>query len=102
MNYVDDLAMRIGRFAPLNANLPMPLLRGYAALALARGFYVTGSDVHDTWAAYEASVDPSHPLLVPWDQLEADVQALDLPFVQAIHQALTELQAESGDESATR
>ncbi|MEZ0095053.1 hypothetical protein [Streptacidiphilus sp. EB129] len=63
------------------------LFLGYAVLMRAKGLGTTAEDVHDTWAAWVLGRDPHHPAIVPFDDLPADAQAMDLPYVQAIHAA---------------
>jgi hypothetical protein len=63
------------------------LLLMYAVLALAKGENTSARDVHDAWAAWMASTDPSHESIKPYDDLPADIQQQDAPFVAAIHDA---------------
>jgi hypothetical protein len=63
------------------------LFLGYAVLMRAKGLEATAADVHDTWAAWMLGRDPGHQAIVPFDELSADVQALDAPYLQAIHTA---------------
>ena len=62
------------------------LFLSYAALALAKGEAVTPRDVHNTWAAWMASIDPTHEAIVPFEQLDRQTQADDDPFVRAIRE----------------
>ncbi len=96
--YIDRLARRVYRAAgdgghPSEAE--MPLYRMYAVLVLAKGEETTRRDVHDAWAAWQAGIDPSHRSLVPFEGLLPRVQALDQPFVEAIH--VVARQAGGGD-----
>jgi hypothetical protein len=61
-----------------------PLLLMYAVLARAKGRDVTSEDVHDAWAAWMATVDPSHDSIRPFEELAPDVRAQDEPFAEAI------------------
>jgi hypothetical protein len=62
-----------------------PLFRSYAILALALGAGTTASDVHDAWVAWMLDIDPSHPALVPYEELDAQTAAEDGAFVRAVH-----------------
>jgi hypothetical protein len=88
VNYIDRLAVAIKRAADGDGNLTdddMPLYRIYAVLCLAKGTLTRPEDVHDAWAAWRATTRPDHPALVPFDALSAETQALDTPYVEAIH-----------------
>lgn len=87
MTYLDELAIEIERQVP-DELLPdedaAPLFRLYALLALAKGRAVTAIDVHNAWAAWMQERDPGHRSIKPFDELDADTQAADEPFVRAI------------------
>jgi hypothetical protein len=88
LNYIDHIAERINSLVddePLSDEW-RPLFRIYAVLALAKGVDVTLKDVHDAWSAYTAEAYPEHPSLVPFDELKPEVQALDVPYMDAIYQ----------------
>jgi hypothetical protein len=80
-NYLDRLAGEIGLLAP---GCPVPLLRIYAVLALAKGCEVTLEDVHNSWVAWQAETLPDHPSLVPFGDLSPVKQAMDAPYRDAI------------------
>jgi hypothetical protein len=89
LNYIDELAQAI--LATVDPGiLPKTdvdrLFRIYAVLALAKGAEVTAKDVHDAWAAWECDRKRDNPSIRPFDDLTADVQRLDDPFVRAIQQ----------------
>lgn len=63
------------------------LFLGYAVLMRAKGTDATAADVHDAWAAWMLARDPHHRSLIPFDDLPADVQDMDKPYVAAIHAA---------------
>lgn len=73
------------------------LVRLYALLALTRGRATTRQDVHDAWALWRTATRSDHPSIVPFDQLSADVQALDQPYVDAIHRAVAALNGQGGE-----
>ncbi len=92
-NYIQDLADDIRARVPrdLIPNDADQLFLIYAALALAKGERVDGRDVHNAWAAWMASGDPSHDSIKPYDELPVDVRNEDGPFVQAIRGAASAL-----------
>lgn len=63
------------------------LFLGYAVLMRAKGLATTASDVHDTWAAWMLGRNPRHPAIVPFDELPANAQELDAPYLRAIRAA---------------
>jgi hypothetical protein len=93
MTYIDEIAQAVRALVD-PAILPKRdverLFRIYAVLVLAKGVEVTIEDVHDAWAAWESDRKPDSPSIVPFDQLTPRVQAMDAPFVEAIHQVARE------------
>ena len=89
MNYIDNIAWLIitecGGDVVERSMTSFDLYRGYAVLLLAKGADVTAEDVHNAWAAWQASVQPDHRSLVPFGSLSKKTQALDTPYVAAIH-----------------
>lgn len=87
MMYLDELAEAIRRAVPPEA-LPdgdtSSLFRLYAVLLLAKGERVTRADVHNAWVAWMAGQDEDHESLVPFSDLDAEIQAEDSPYVMAI------------------
>ena len=89
-NYVEVLAEAIReRVSPdkLPDENSRVLFRIYAVLAIAKGDEVTVEDVHAAWSAWMTGVDPTHPALVPFDQLSHDAVEADRPYVDAIREA---------------
>lgn len=87
MTYVDELATEIQRHVPprlLPTGDLQLLFRLYALLALSKGHSVTVEDVHNAWAVWMLQHDPHHRALEPFAALDADTQATDAPFVDAI------------------
>lgn len=86
-SYIDLLASEIRAMIP-KRHLPdeevNALFRVYAVLALAKGNSTTAEDVHDAWSAWMASIDPTHPSLVPFSELDPSVAKNDLPYLQAV------------------
>jgi hypothetical protein len=87
MNYLESAAHAIKAEAPAGklpqANTDL-LFLVYAALMLAKGETVTREDVHNAWVAWATHIGKDSKALVAFDQLSADVQAQDQPFVDAI------------------
>lgn len=88
--YLNEDAQLIRSLLPLTAHPPGDdgaLFLGYAVLMRAKGLGTTAEDVHDAWAAWMLARDPHHPAIVPFHELSPDAQAMDEPYVQAIHAA---------------
>lgn len=88
MNYLDDLAREIYYVAEGDGEIATDdwlLYRVYAVLALAKGKQTTAKDVHDAWTAWANTYRPGHRSAVPFEALTPQVQALDQPYVDAIH-----------------
>lgn len=87
MTYLDELAIEIEGRVPQHS-LPDgetgSLFRLYALLALAKGRAVSAVDVHNAWAAWMQERDPNHRSIKPFEELDAETQAYDEPFVEAI------------------
>lgn len=87
MTYLDALATEIEHRVPRDL-LPDDgtdsLFRLYALLVLAKGRAVSAVDVHNAWSAWMQERDPGHRSIKPFDELDADTQASDAPFVEAI------------------
>jgi hypothetical protein len=87
MNYLDELAGEIAKEISPDA-LPNAdtsrLFRLYALLVLVKGIDVTAVDVHDAWSVWMLELDPGHRSIRPFDELDADTQASDEPYVAAI------------------
>ena len=97
MSYITDAAALIRENLPNDEMPPRDsdsLFLLYAVLLRCKGEHVTAADVHDAWAAWMAVQNPVHDAIVPFDELPAATQDMDLPYVQAIHAAAT-IQAES-------
>lgn len=102
MTYLSDDAALIRVNLPPEARPPSDadaLFLMYAVLMRAKGEEVTASDVHDAWAAWQQSLDPDHPALIPFRELSPSVQDADTPYVRAIH-AATRILASGGATNA--
>lgn len=99
LTYLEEDAALICRCLPKNVTQPddeqFPLFLIYAVLMRAKGTAATLSDVHDAWAAWRVDSAPLHKSLVPFDELDAVTQALDQPYLDAIHAAARIREAES-------
>ena len=87
MTYLDEIAAEIERRVPpdlLPDENTWPLFRLYALLALAKGVAVNAADVHNAWVVWMQDRDPNHRAMRPFAELDADTQASDEPFAQAI------------------
>ena len=90
MSYLAQDAALIRAELPPQERLPATcdaLFLLYAVLMRAKGEAVTAADVHDAWAAWTVSTRGEHQCLVPFESLDPDVQARDLPYVEAIRRA---------------
>ena len=90
MSYVSDAAALIRENLPADARPPEgsdSLFLLYALLLRSKGEQVTAADVHDAWATWMELQNPLHAAIVPFDELSAATQDMDLPYVRAIHAA---------------
>jgi hypothetical protein len=90
VTYLDELASRIEDQVPAELRPKADarsLFRLYAVLALVKGRAVSAGDVHNAWAAWMLARDPEHRSIRPFEELDAETQAADLPFVEAIRSA---------------
>jgi hypothetical protein len=88
VTYIEEIATAIYRRVHPDGSLPEEergLYLIYAVLALSVGKRTTRRHVHDAWSAWKATTDPEHDSIQPFEDLEADVQREDQPFVRAIH-----------------
>jgi hypothetical protein len=90
VTYVADARQAL--LAALPNELEDGLVDLYTLLVLRRGETATREDVHDAWSVWRSREQPEHCSVRPFDELSAEVQASDDPYVQAIHQAAQALQ----------
>ena len=69
----------------------------YAVLALVCGQGVERRDVHHAWVAWKILQGEEHSSMVPFEDLSADIQAEDEPFVAAIRRVSARLAEASGE-----
>ena len=81
INYVDQI---VAALAERLDDCEIDLLRQYALLVLVTGEQTTEQDAHDAWAAWRTATNPRHRLLVSFDHLPAEEQALNTPYADAI------------------
>ncbi|MCT7657641.1 DUF7701 domain-containing protein [Mycobacterium deserti] len=87
MTYLEDDASLIKSMLPRDVSPPAEsdyLFILYAVLMRSQGEAVRLSDVHDAWTAWKLLTTDDHEALLPFDQLDPDVQAEDQPYVDAI------------------
>lgn len=87
-NYVAPIMAKLTDLLP---DCEPELVRFYALLILIRGVNADERDVHDAWAVWRDMTNPGHRSLVPFDELTAQVQALDVPYAQAIRKVAEEV-----------
>lgn len=99
MTYLDRDAALIRSALPPHVSPPADteyLFVLYAVLLRSKGEAVELSDVHDAWTAWKMLSSDKHDALLPFDQLEAEVQAEDQPYVDAIIAVARELRTGTG------
>lgn len=100
MTYLDCLAKRILDRVPQSEIPDEPnifgLFRIYAVLLLAKGASIESKDVHNAWVAWMLGIDPRHPSLIPFAELDDNTAADDMPYVQAIMSIAEEEALNSG------
>jgi hypothetical protein len=92
VTYLDELASRIEERVPTELRPredARSLFRLYAVLALVKGRDVSAADVHNAWAAWMLARDPEHRSIRPFQELDPETRASDLPFVEAIRSAVS-------------
>jgi hypothetical protein len=87
-NYVDQIVAALTRRLD---DCEIDLLRQHALLVLVTGEQATEQHAHDAWAAWRIATNPGHRLLVPFDHLTAEAQALNTPYADAIRAVATRL-----------
>lgn len=97
--YLEKIADTIKSFIP-EERLPEDnydeLLVLYAVLLRAKGKNVTQSDIHDAWSAWMNKQDQDHNAIVPYEDLEKNVQAEDNMYAVAVRKAAEELNLQGG------
>ena len=94
-NYLDAIASLIREEIPARELPPSfsddMLFRMYAVLLVAVGEKVTERDVHNAWVAWMIDLNPSHPSLVPYEELPGQVAREDQVYVYAIRRVASRL-----------
>lgn len=91
MTYVQQLADRIEdalRPGERPKSHAPELYRLYALLGLVKGEQVSLEDVHDAWSVWMLDINPEHPALVPFDNLDEEKREEDRPYQDAIVRAV--------------
>lgn len=70
------------------------LLDLYALLVLTTGTSTTWENVHDAWAIWRNRTNPDHKSLVPFENLDIEVQELDEEYTEAIKAVAREIEQE--------
>jgi hypothetical protein len=86
VNYIDQIAAAIGNRCDMRwpDESERALLRLYAVLCLVKGERTCARDVHDAWSAWMSAQNGKHEYLVPFEELDPDIQALDDKYCAAI------------------
>ncbi len=95
-SYIADIAAQIRATVPpelLPAGDTDELFLIYAVLVLAKGDRVDPRDIHNAWAAWMSTEDPSHESIVPYEELPADVLREDTPFLNAVRKVARDLRS---------
>jgi hypothetical protein len=104
-SYIADVAVEIRSAVPpesLPAEDTDELFLIYAVLALAKGLDVEARDIHNAWAAWMSTRDPTHESLVPYDDLPPDVRREDDPYLVAVRSVARRLaHLRTGDNTGT-
>ena len=88
VNYVDQI---VAALAERLDDCEIDLLRQYALLVLVTAEQTTEQDAHDALATWRTATNPTQRLLVPFDRLTAEAQALNTPYADAIRAVATRL-----------
>lgn len=87
-NYIQAVIDEFKRILP---DLPDDLIELYALLAITWGQMTSAFEVHTAWAVWRNRTNPGHKSLIPFEDLEPDIKALDDPYVDAIRQVAINL-----------
>ncbi|MGN8224115.1 RipA family octameric membrane protein [Gracilimonas sp. BCB1] len=68
----------------------------YAVLLRAKGKNVTQSDIHDAWSAWMNKQDQDHNAILPYEDLEKNVQDQDNLYAVAVRKAAEKLNLQGG------
>lgn len=84
-NYVERYRVKLAELLP---GCPPALLDLYTLLAIESGRETDAVMVHNAWSVWCNGSDPGHRSLIPFPFLTPEVQALDEPYVKAIHETV--------------
>ncbi len=88
MSYIDDIAEAVKGELPAGSrpsSAAETLYRLYALLVLTRGTETSLENVHDAWAVWVSEQGEDHESLVPFAELDHEVQLEDRVYMEAIH-----------------
>lgn len=89
MNYIAEVLNLLQNVLP---GLKSDLADFYALLVLTTGTETTNENVHDAWSMYTDLKNPTHPSLIPFEELTAEKQELDTKYRDAIIKVAGEYQ----------
>lgn len=67
------------------------LLDLYTLLVFVTGVHTELEHVHDAWAIWRNRTNPRHQSLIPFPDLQQDIQEMDRKFAQAIRETAQEV-----------
>ncbi len=82
MNYIEKARSILAEKIDVESDL----LDLYTLLVFVKGKHTRLEDVHDAWAIWRNKTNPSHKSLIPFKELDLDVQDLDQEYTLAIRQ----------------
>jgi hypothetical protein len=85
MNYVEEIRTQLAARLP---KLDPALLDLYTLLGIEFGTTTDAVMVHNAWAIWQNRTQPDHRSLIPFPYLAPEVQELDVPYVDAIREAV--------------
>jgi hypothetical protein len=87
VNYIEEVKKKLRK----RLDIEEDLLDFYSLLILTVGVDCTLENVHDAWSVWRNDSNPSHPSLIPFNQLSASTQDLDREYRDAIIEVAKEL-----------
>jgi hypothetical protein len=96
-SYVDTMRYRvISALGDSNNTGWDQLMDLYTLLAMTTGTTTTSNNIHDAWSIATARTDPEHRSLVPFSELEQDIQSMDDVYRDAVIAAASGTGGEPG------
>lgn len=97
-NYVQQISDELTQLLP---DCDQTLIGFYTLLGLEFGTRTDLVMVHNAWAVWRNLTNPAHKSLIPFPFLSPEVQALDQPYVDAIHEAIRRVDALNAEQNGT-